>query len=393
MIRVLFAALLAGALVVESPGSTGTEVPFRLVDQRVFVDVRVDGRGPYSFILDSGANGIAVDRDVARQVGLRAVEGGAMRGGGADAVSFETASGTTLTIGDVDLTAAVVVLPLDSILAPYLGRPVHGVLGGTLFRERAVELDFATGVVRLRPSGSYTPEGGLRLPIEVRADRPFVETTLEFPGLAPIRARTLVDLGAKLTLHVARPFVERHELETRLRPTLFASVGAGIGGETRYHIVRMRRLEVGGLVVEEPVAGLSDEASLVSTAFDAVLGTPFFQRFERVVFDYPRGHVLLAGFREHVREEFDMSGMFLIHGSGPPGGYVTVERVVPGSAADRAGIVPGDRLLSVEGRPAVAIGLTRLREMLRGGAGTALELEVATAGVRRRVTLRLRRQV
>ncbi|MET9135180.1 retropepsin-like aspartic protease [Streptomyces antibioticus] len=83
--RRLFAALvaaplLAGCVVVEerdSPGAARTsagEVPLRVLEQGdrtlAFVPVTLDGQGPFSFALDTGASTSVVDENVADRVGL-----------------------------------------------------------------------------------------------------------------------------------------------------------------------------------------------------------------------------------------------------------------------------------------------------------------------------------
>ena len=43
---------------------------FELIDNRVFVSARLDGQGPYSFLLDTGADGWTVSAKVARGLAL-----------------------------------------------------------------------------------------------------------------------------------------------------------------------------------------------------------------------------------------------------------------------------------------------------------------------------------
>jgi C-terminal processing protease CtpA/Prc len=62
--------------------------------------------------------------------------------------------------------------------------------------------------------------------------------------------------------------------------------------------------------------------------------------------------------------EFDMSGLQLVTES-PGFAVVRVNRVLPNSPAAEAGLRPADEILSVAGRPAAAMRLAELREMLR----------------------------
>ncbi|MEK0431594.1 MAG: hypothetical protein RL139_1398 [Gemmatimonadota bacterium] len=71
-------------------------------------------------------------------------------------------------------------------------------------------------------------------------------------------------------------------------------------------------------------------------------------------------------------------------------GWIVVVQARPGTPAEQAGLVAGDRLVSVDGRPMRGWTVAEAREALRGPAGTALTLEVEPPGGARR-TVRLAR--
>jgi carboxyl-terminal processing protease len=61
-------------------------------------------------------------------------------------------------------------------------------------------------------------------------------------------------------------------------------------------------------------------------------------------------------------------------------GEVYLGSVQPGSPADDAGLVPGDRLLVVDGHEVADLTLSKVAEKLRGAAGTELRLRVERDG-------------
>src|SRR5215472_11669194 len=67
-ISFLIFASAAGARPSAHPASF--TLPFELIDNRVFIEVRLNGHGPYHFILDTGAEGTISDR-VAQELGLK----------------------------------------------------------------------------------------------------------------------------------------------------------------------------------------------------------------------------------------------------------------------------------------------------------------------------------
>ena len=87
------------------------------------------------------------------------------------------------------------------------------------------------------------------------------------------------------------------------------------------------------------------------------------------------------------RDEYDRSGLFLI----APAGQLTALDVRAGTPAARAGLVRGDQLVSVNGKPASSINLLQIRNLFRSPSGTVVHLTVRHKGdAERAVTLTLR---
>ncbi len=74
-------------------------------------------------------------------------------------------------------------------------------------------------------------------------------------------------------------------------------------------------------------------------------------------------------------------------GRDPETGAVHVRDVPKDNAADRAGLLPGDELMFVDGRDVRDLGVADLRKVLRGEPGTRVDLTVLRGGrvVRMRV--------
>ncbi len=84
---VSFAVAVAGAQRPQAPSAVappagGVTVPMRSVGGRPAIDVTLNGKGPVSFVLDTGAAGGAMDPDTAASLGL-SVNGGVVSRRGA----------------------------------------------------------------------------------------------------------------------------------------------------------------------------------------------------------------------------------------------------------------------------------------------------------------------
>jgi hypothetical protein len=133
------------------------EVPM-LAGDEVLLEVRVDGKGPYRFALDTGAaRGGRIDAKLAKTLGLP-VMGRAMTGDGSgkNRQDSEIVQAHTLTLAgasfhDVELLAR------DFQFGP--GAAFDGVLGIGLFKELLLTLDYPARRVRIETGELPAAEG------------------------------------------------------------------------------------------------------------------------------------------------------------------------------------------------------------------------------------------
>lgn len=136
--------------------STAGEIGFRLVGPggaALVVPVHVNGRGPFSLILDTGATFTCVDTALARELALperRMAVGTAVGVGGAGGVRLFGAD--SLRVGAAS-ARGITVCALDLRALRAVGPEVRGLLGLNFLRSFRMTLDFEREVLRLtRPA-------------------------------------------------------------------------------------------------------------------------------------------------------------------------------------------------------------------------------------------------
>jgi hypothetical protein len=144
--------LLAGCGGHGSTAPTGQlDVPIKVLRHGkqviALVPVRIDGHGPYTFALDTGASQSLVDSSVAKQ--LRVQKTGTHRVAGVTSVSkVQTIEVSHWSVGKVQLPATTVVeanLPFGNA-----DGGVQGLLGSDMLSQfDVVTIDYAHGVLRL----------------------------------------------------------------------------------------------------------------------------------------------------------------------------------------------------------------------------------------------------
>lgn len=112
-------------------------VPYRLSDvKHVVVRVKLNGKGPFNFIVDTGAPAVFVGTETAKEIGVN------MDGKEADHTfdSFEVEGGPKMTAYQARVEDPFQLTGMNKINAA--GIKYHGVLGYTLLAKYEIEYDF-----------------------------------------------------------------------------------------------------------------------------------------------------------------------------------------------------------------------------------------------------------
>jgi hypothetical protein len=136
-------------------------VPFELLRSgHMAVQVKINGKGPYRLIFDTGAPVTLLNNKVAREAGL-------LKGVAKPAFSFFGAMGDvkvrSLEVGGLeakDTSAIVMDHPLLEVMAKKLG-PLEGIVGFPFFARYKVTLDYQARTLTFAPS-TYRPGDPLK---------------------------------------------------------------------------------------------------------------------------------------------------------------------------------------------------------------------------------------
>lgn len=363
-------------------GDHADGVPIEVWSQHLFAEVRVNGRGPFRFFLDTGAGASCLDDRVARELGLARVGTVEARGvtGTAD-VSFVLAD--SLAIGPVTLRAQnLVALPLSD-LPGGRDRRFDGILGYSFFSRFVVRIDYEDSTISLWDPGAFSPPAGaVPVPISLEGNVPSAEGVVNGRFSGSFR----VDTGSNATLDLHGPFVAEHgflDAAARVAHRPFA----GIGGIDVGTVTRLESFSIGPYAVREPIAGLSrgGEGAFASRLTAGNVGSGFLRRFT-VTFDYAGRRMFLEpNARLGERDVFDRSGLSLLSSAG----VRKVVHVEEGSPAWRAGIRAGDVVLAVNGRGSSDWGDDEIARALRAEPGTWVSVRLRKDGGIRSVRFRL----
>lgn len=364
--------------------ATSMSVPFRLLNNHIYVEGRVNGKGPYTFIVDTGGHTLLSARVIA-EAGLARRGNSPESGAGEKQSSLSFVPVRTISIGGVEMHDQVAFAA--EIYRPEIeGIAVDGMVGFELFRRLVVRVDYGRKVLTFtEPGHASLSDAGVGVPFVFYDHVPFVRGRLD-----GISATFDIDTGSRSELDVTSPAAVRDHLWERYPQGIRAVTGWGVGGEVSSYVVRVRSITLGTVTVDAPVADLSEakHGSFSDPNYDGNVGSALLKRFV-VTFDYGNRMMYLRRIEPVPPDvgDFDRSGLWINAGKA---GY-RVTSVAPGSPAAEAGLQPGDLIIELDGRRAKAEDLSEARELLRArSAGSSVPMLVRGKAATRRVVLTLR---
>lgn len=368
-------------------------IPFEFVGNKPLVEARVNGAGPFSFLVDNGSSFDVVDTRVAAAGGVPVTGSDALHGAGESAL--ESAFGSArLAIGELDLGERdIVVMPIDAAIAHASGHRVDGLFGYPLFEHFAVELCYVGRHLVLHEPLAQGFEG-TRIPLEVVREHAMVDATILLADGTRANGTFMVDTASRSPLLLTRPFAEQAGVAATASRSIVTTTGWGIGGPTRDIVARVSALELGPLRFENVFVNCSTARSgvLSESSFAGIIGGEVLRRCH-VVIDYAAQRLILepnAAFEEPF--EFDQSGI-LVSAEREDLRRFRVADVTPDSPASETDIRAGDFIETVDGRDASDLTLDELKRLFRAGPGTTYRLGLLRDGAPLVRTLELRRLV
>jgi hypothetical protein len=376
-------------------GKQATGIPFELNSNKIFIPVRIDGREPSWFILDSGCPVTAIEMSLASELQLPIGNKRQFDGAGEGRTSMGITKVKSLGLPGLELFPTLVwALAVNEPVAPFEGRRIDGLLGVDFLEQFVVRIDYPNRKLDVVLPEAFHPAGkGVSVPVEKIGGHYALNGKLGLPGGRSVEGRFIVDVGVRLPMLLATPFVDRNHLIEALAAEKRHTVGGGLGGQTFGYLGRLKYLDIGELRVAAPyVAMTQDKRSfLAGDDTNGLLSADIFRRY-CFTLDLPHKRIIFDETREsNTPYEYDMSGMFLI-GTGIDYRRFQVVDVLEGGPAQDAGIKKGDVVLKLDGVAAANLTLEKVRGAF-GEAGATRELMLERQGQRFTAKLRLRRLV
>jgi len=264
-------------------------VPFSLNDGQIYIRVGVNGRGPFDFLLDTGANFSFLSSAVAGQLGLKAEGEVPVRAvGGYGQMGFGEID--SLTIGKLSLhLKRITIFDFDSFSLTGLA-DFGGILGYDFFTRFPLRIDFDNGLLVIyRPGNKKIKPAGKAISLDIFAQLPLLVGRLDGHDI-----RLLFDLGAQPALVVRETARAYPAIANRFNEPDSAVIIGGAGGAQSMLKARLGLLEMGQVKVKNPETLASSDFSGLPLPdyIEGIVGMGILKDFN-IFLDYRYGKVYL----------------------------------------------------------------------------------------------------
>ena len=256
----------------------GEAIPFKIAGRVIFVKTMLNGEGPFSFILDSGASQTLVTPPTASKLGIKSYRSISLLKGKVDSIASGSANLNNLSVYIYDPPQALP-LRLNN------GINYHGILGFTFlsrfittidYPHKKVEFSALSDVPAMRKKNG-SKDGGYLLPFTVKQG--LIHVKGEING---VTLRLLVDTGSAEVVILPQAAAKLKLVSPR-----------EVNRKSAAKFIKLDSVKLGDAEVKGIEAVIHRPAGerAISAGYDGIVGYPFLSKF-KVTLNY-RDRVLV----------------------------------------------------------------------------------------------------
>jgi hypothetical protein len=373
-----------------SEGVSKVEIPIEIHNNLVVVPIILNNQLPLKFIIDTGVRtAILTEKAYSDILNLSYSRKYSISGpGGQKLVDAYVTSNVTLDMPGVHGEGhTLLVLDEDYLeLKNSMGTEVHGILGYELFSRFVVKVDYEAKRLTLTMPTKFKPKKSYDvIPITVEDTKPFIHADLQLSDNTTIDGKFLVDSGASHGLFLE---INSDPHITVPSKNIDAVLGRGIGGVITGKIARIKFIKIGKYQVNNLIANFPDEYVYSDSlkkdrlsARNGSIGGDLLSRFT-VIFDFPAEKIYLKKNGSYKKKfYYNLSGL-TIRAIGARLMEYEVSDVRENTSAQKAGVLRGDRILSINGISLVDQTLSNVNSFFNAKPGKKIRMELLRNGQR-----------
>ena len=271
---------------------SSSKVKFRLAggaQPLILLPVQVNDRGPFEFILDTGAGTSLVSSELARELDIKVVSSKEGQGAGGK-ISVLLAKVDSLAVGQTRLPDVDVGIVDLGQIGRAVGAKIDGDVGYNFLKHFRVTIDYHDSVVRLDdPKRVESLARGAKTEVPIRLAnpaKPLILVDVHVNGRGPFQFA--IDTGTS-TSAITPELAKELSLTTSEIPPMTSG-----GGQIQASASTLQTFQLGGAKIDNVAVVVADFFTMLNAAIGAklngIVGYNFLRNY-KVVIDYP-GEIL-----------------------------------------------------------------------------------------------------
>jgi predicted aspartyl protease len=257
-------------------------IPFRQEGQSVILSLKLNNSDhPMSFLLDTGANGMAIRKSLADSLSIKSDY--AQRAnivGGHTQVNIST--GNT-----VHLTDSLSLTQQNMAIFNEVRNNLDGIIGLNLIKKYITKIDFDSRKIYLYNFGTFNyADSGTTIQVRMHRNLITIPSILNLTGKESVMANFLFDMGANYKLIVFSDFVRKNQLlQTGFQPESMGTT-VSLGHSTPVYHGKAYELSIGDIVsnnIPVTLQAASLDNSSQNNGIDGSIGVQFWAGYNLII--------------------------------------------------------------------------------------------------------------
>lgn len=344
--------------------AAAVRLPMKMVGDHIFIKLKVGNSRHLNFIFDTGAGGTVINLRTAKSLKLMP--------SGFTPVKSAHSQDYTPYFANNELKLAHLSVPDVRLLGSSLshlearsGAVIDGIVGFAILKKYIVRINHDANRLELYNRAQYQfPKNAKAYDVSWWFPVPSIKASITLDNGEKITGSFLIDTGASTSLILTTPFVNRHKLLKKFDKKLKHSSQGLTSSKVTDFKARLKGMKVGDFNFSNVPVNLSRATGglLASDKIDGILGNAILKRFN-LILDYSNQKLILEP-NHYFKHAFKVnsSGIRI---------KLTLKKefkimdIYKDSPADKAGLLPEDELLAINGMSTKKLTMTRIIQLFR----------------------------
>lgn len=410
-------------------------ISFKLINNLIVIPLKINGK-KLSFILDSGVRKtILFNISQNDRIGLNNVENVQLRGLGlGESVEALISKNNKVSVKNLISENEVIYVILTDYfdLSSKMGTTIHGIIGYDILKNFIVKINYNYKKIHFYNPKTYTYKKCRKcetFDLEFYRKKPYIDTQIQIDtvGTKLTDVKLLIDSGGSDALWLFEDSKENIKTPNRNFPDI---LGEGLSGHIYGNRSRIPKVKLKSFEIDKPTVSFLDSISTKNArgfkSRNGSIGGGILRRFI-VWFDYPNKKFTLKKNRSLKADfNYNMSGLEVVYAgkqlvkekdtrpisdafnqeldSKNSVSFITsfsykfkpsfkIKQVVKGSSAEKAGLLKGDIILSINSKPTYEYKLGEIIQKFRTKDKAKIRMTIEREGVKMKFEFKLEKKI